>query len=69
MEISVSHPSIAYLSVGGSVVSFLLSPSEEIKITMNLREMTRPSSRLQKDTKAEGKKIYFEGLNAGLNPE
>ncbi len=31
--------------------------------------MTRASSRLQKDTKAEGKKVYFEGLNAGLNTE
>ena len=68
-EISVSHPSVAYLSVGGSVVSFLLSPGGETKVTVNLREMTRASSRLQKDTKAEGKKVYFEGLNAGLNTE
>lgn len=31
--------------------------------------MTRASSRLQKDAKPEGKKVYFEGLNAGLNTE
>ncbi len=68
-EISVSHPSIASLSVGGSVVSFLLSSGGETKVTVNLREMTRASSRLQKDTKTEGKKVYFEGLNAGLNTE
>lgn len=68
-EMPVSHPSVAYLSVGGSVISFLLSPSGETKITVNLREMTRASSRLRKDAKPEGKKVYFEGLNAGLNTE
>ena len=60
---------MAYLSVGGSVISFLLSPGGETKITVNLREMTRASSRLRKDAKPEGKKVYFEGLNAGLNTE
>lgn len=68
-EMPTSHPSVAYLSVGGSVISFLLSPGGETKITVNLREMTRASSRLQKDAKPEGKKVYFEGLNAGLNTE
>lgn len=59
-EMPVSHPSVAYLSVGGSVISFLLSPGGETKITVNLREMTRASSRLRKDAKPEGKKVYLK---------
>lgn len=69
VEVPVSHPSVAYLNVGGVPVSFLLAAGEEIRMYVNLREVTRASSRLRRKAKPEGEKVYFQGLNAGLNGE
>ncbi|MFR5759367.1 MAG: hypothetical protein ACLUE2_17285 [Bacteroides cellulosilyticus] len=58
-EISVSHPFCRLFKCGWICCFFLLSPGGETKVTVNLREMTRASSRLQKDTKAEGEEGLF----------
>ena len=68
-EVPVASPSVAYLMVGTSRLPIFLVQGDETKVTVNLREATRSTSRVLKNTKPEGKAIYFEGSMAALNTE
>lgn len=66
--IDLSAPTSLDLVMGREKISTLfMTPGEDTKIIINLREISRSQSKLLKQNKPEGEKLYFSGTMAQLN--
>lgn len=68
-EVELHAPTSIGLLTGAGMNKVFLVPGQETTVIINLREISRLQSRLLKDNKPEGKKLYFAGAMAQLNDE
>ena len=68
-EIPVAITTPACIYMNNQVLYLYLTPGEETKIFINLRELTRAQSKLHRDDKPYGEKIYYGGYLAALSQE
>ncbi len=69
-EIELYAPAMVGMRVGQDAhFDVFLVPGKELDMTINLRELSRSESKLLKDQRPEGKKVYFSGAMEALNDE
>jgi len=68
-EIPVVTTTPVKTNLYGQDIRFYLAPGEETTVYLNLREITRATSRLRKSEKAEGSIAYFDGYMSGITNE
>lgn len=66
-EVELHAPTSVSLKIGESAIKLFLIPGKEITVAVNLREISRARSRLLKNKKSEGDKVYCIGSMARLN--
>lgn len=69
-EVELYAPTTVSFSVGRDIhFDVFLVPDGVLDMTVNLREWSRSESKLLKNKRADGKKVYFSGTMAALNDE
>lgn len=66
-EIPLVAPTQVYFSSSFLGTSLLLAPNKETRLFINLREIGRAESKLRKDEKPYGKKVYVQGAYTAIN--
>lgn len=68
-ELEMASPAWVIFHIGEGMVKLFLAPNQESNVVVNLREVSRSQSKLLKEQKPDGQKIYCSGFMAQLNNE